>query len=664
MRHSRPPTIRRLVGWIVILPVVVASAALVTLSTVTTRRVAESIGASYVDSATAGVTADVRNYLSSAQRISELYTRRVLSGSLSDRDLLSWQRPMLDDLVTNPDVASICFGNPEGDATWLSRVHNRMELGRAEGANANRAVEYVITESGEVSADPIRVYQYDPRKRPWYDAALKSEGPVWTPIYFWFQDQGADSVTGSGCTRAVRDAQGNLLGVLVIDVTLRALSDYLRRTPIAESGYVFIIDEDGLLVAASEGHVNSTAGERLKLASSESPAGREAARVIAAARGGRGRNLALLKLEIDGRRMRLDTAPLEPYAGIRWQIVTIIPESLFLEDAYAMQRRSIHLAAIASIGALVIGLMLSRKLSTPILKLTDHVKGIGGGDFDSRLDLRAARELEVLSVELNKMSAGLRQRMELEQSLKLATQVQQNLLPQKAPTLAGLDVSGFSRYCDATGGDYFDFVDVSRISDRQTLIAVGDVTGHGIGAALLMATARAAVRSSVLTGASLGEVMTRVNTTISRDSNHGLYMTMTLMAVDPAGRTVRWACAGHDPIIHYDPRTRSLREFDDGFIPLGTMDEVAYEEYTADGIVAGSILIVGTDGIWEARNPAGNMYGKERMRKVILANTQASAKELGDAIRQDLEEFLSGRAIQDDVTLVVVRVTGGVVFAD
>ena len=144
----------------------------------------------------------------------------------------------------------------------------------------------------------------------------------------------------------------------------------------------------------------------------------------------------------------------------------------------------------------MLGLVFSRRLSQPIIRLTQHAARIGGGDLDTKLELAGARELQQLADETNRMAHGLRQRMELEKSMALATHVQQSLLPQHLPNLRGLDVAAHSRYCDSTGGDYYDFIDVADLPNDHAFIAVGDVMGHGVGSALVMATARASVRTS------------------------------------------------------------------------------------------------------------------------------------------------------------------------
>jgi sigma-B regulation protein RsbU (phosphoserine phosphatase) len=258
------------------------------------------------------------------------------------------------------------------------------------------------------------------------------------------------------------------------------------------------------------------------------------------------------------------------------------------------------------------------------------------------------------------MAGGLKQRMQLEQSLALATHVQQSLLPQSPPTIDALDVAGQSRYCDSTGGDYYDFIDVAPLPGpgRQILVAVGDVMGHGIGAALLMATARAAVRACAASGdgrVSLGALMSRVNDVLAQDARHGLFMTLSLLVVDVDGRSVRWASAGHDPVIIYDPATGAFDELGGGDLPLGVTDGVAYEEFSRAALPAGAVLFAGTDGIWEARNTADEMYGKARLHELIRRHARDDARTIAAALEAELGAFTSHGPLSDDVTFVVLK---------
>src|SRR5262249_23736923 len=150
---------------------------------------------------------------------------RILTGRLSTTDLASWEPVMFEDLATNRNVASICFGSPAGDATYLQHAHDRLELGIASGARDCAAIEWPADSTGRVDRHhPSRQYRYDPRARPWYTSALASPGPTWTPVYFWFGDVGSGLDTGTGYTRAIyrsssgRNGGEDLIGVLTIDV--------------------------------------------------------------------------------------------------------------------------------------------------------------------------------------------------------------------------------------------------------------------------------------------------------------------------------------------------------------------------------------------------------------------------------------------------------------
>ncbi|MEA2735271.1 MAG: phosphoserine phosphatase RsbU/P [Humisphaera sp.] len=664
------PSLRVLITLIVVVPIVVVATALVTISILTSRTVAEQLGEELIHDATGSVAAEVRRYIGDAVRISDLYTRRIATGKLSSSELATWQPAMFDDLATNPNVASICFGNPQGDAVYLQRAHGRIEYGIADGAKDCAAVEWPVDAAGQVQTDTVlRAYKYDPRVRPWYKTALRNTTPAWTDVYFWFGEAGSESETGTGYTRAVRD-KDNVVGVLTVDVTLSAISDFLRRQPFSATGSVFIIDDKGFLVAASDGRVNSAAGTRLMLGGSDSPAARAVATMFpaiepaATTRGtavvatGSAGAIESRRMNVGDQPVRVSEVSLRPYPGANWRIITVLPESAFLSQAKRMQRRSIAMASLAVAAAVVLGIVFSRRLSEPIMRLTRHAARIGGGDLDAKLHLAGARELHQLAEETNRMAAGLRQRMELEKSMALATHVQQSLLPQRVPELRGLDIAAHSRYCDATGGDYYDFIDVADRPSDHAFIAVGDVMGHGIGSALVMATARASVRTSAASGdLTLGQLMGRVNDVLSSDP-HGLFMTLALLVVEPSRWRVRWASAGHDPIIAYDPARDGFVNLDGGDIPLGITAGYPFQNFSHDGIAPGWILFAGTDGVWEARDEHREMYGKDRLRDVIRANIAKTSHEIAEAVQRSLAKFVGRGPVLDDITFVVVRVIG------
>jgi sigma-B regulation protein RsbU (phosphoserine phosphatase) len=318
------------------------------------------------------------------------------------------------------------------------------------------------------------------------------------------------------------------------------------------------------------------------------------------------------------------------------------------------------IGSLAVLVALGLGIFVAMWLLRPILAVVAHARRVGGGELDARIDRHDTREISQLSGALNDMADGLQDRMRLRHALNLAMEVQQSLLPARTPHVKGLDVAARSKYCDETGGDYYDYLNVEGIGPHALSVALGDVMGHGIAAAMLMATARGVLRSRARERGSLGELLTHLNEHIVADTRGDRFMTMFLAVIDVANMTMRWASAGHDQPLVYDPRQGgALTEIDPtgGGVPLGVMEGEQYHELTYTGLQPGQVLLVGTDGLWEATNAAEEQFGKQRVADAIAAAAHGSAAEIERAIYDRLQSFCAGCTQKDDVTYVVIKVT-------
>ncbi len=251
---------------------------------------------------------------------------------------------------------------------------------------------------------------------------------------------------------------------------------------------------------------------------------------------------------------------------------------------------------------------------------------------------------------------GRRHREKLEHSLNLAMQVQQSLLPAQDPAVSHLEAVGRSTYCDATGGDYYDFIDVKSISRAGLFVAVGDVSGHGVAAALLMATARAVLHANCDLVNQLSSLMARINVVLSKDTRHGRFMTLVLVSLDPEAGSLRWVSAGHDPPFVFHAATQEFEELTETDLVLGIDPETTYAEYTRMGIAPGDLIFIGTDGIWEMRDEAGKQFGKERLRQILRLHHHQSAYKIADTLDAKLVEHRGNAPAQDDVTYVVIKV--------
>jgi sigma-B regulation protein RsbU (phosphoserine phosphatase) len=366
------------------------------------------------------------------------------------------------------------------------------------------------------------------------------------------------------------------------------------------------------------------------------------------------------RVSIDGKPSQMVTSSFRNRRNLDWLIVTLVPDVDFLADVQRSRMKSLQFAAIAVLVAMGVGIWLAMWLLGPILAVVSHAKRVGAGELDLRLDQRDNLEISQLSSALNDMAAGLQDRMRLRHALSLAMEVQQSLLPGRTPEVKGLDVAARSKYCDETGGDYYDYLDVEGIGRHSLVVALGDVMGHGIAAAMLMATARGVLRSQARTQGSLGHLLTHLNEHIVTDTKGDRFMTMFLAVLDAQNMTMRWASAGHDQPIIYDPESGLLTEIDaiGGGLPLGVMESERYEELTYTGLRPGQVVLVGTDGLWESKNAAGEEFGKQRVGEAIAPLAHLSAAEIEAGIYQRLQDFCGGRANDDDITYVVIKFNG------
>jgi sigma-B regulation protein RsbU (phosphoserine phosphatase) len=321
----------------------------------------------------------------------------------------------------------------------------------------------------------------------------------------------------------------------------------------------------------------------------------------------------------------------------------------------------LYLTAFLLVVVLATAIYFSRIFATsiiaPVSQLEHAMARVEGGDFAALVPVDNNDELAALAEHFNQMTEGLKERYRLQHSLDLAKEVQQNLLPREDPVVEGLDVAGRSIYCDETGGDYFDFLSSSEVGPSKFGVLIGDVSGHGIPSALLMATARAFVRQRSSRSGSMAEIVTDVNRQLTRDvEDTGRFMTLFYLLIDLEARGMSWVRAGHDPAIWYDPANGRLEELHGEGTALGVDENIQFVQYQKPGLKKGQILLLSTDGLWETQNPSGSMFGKDRVYDIIRQKSSASAREILDTIVAELERFRQNLEPEDDITLVVIKI--------
>ncbi|WP_319778063.1 SpoIIE family protein phosphatase [Maridesulfovibrio sp.] len=328
----------------------------------------------------------------------------------------------------------------------------------------------------------------------------------------------------------------------------------------------------------------------------------------------------------------------------------------YVRESIANQLEGTSLIALAVILSIaVVAYFVSQSLSTPIRKLSEAMIKVGDGDWDVRAEFHSKDELGDLAQNFNHMVPQLREHSRIRQALDLADEAQQSLFPKAPPEIEGVEIGARYTFSEQTGGDYYDFTGCATCGPKSFATAIGDVSGHGVSAALLMTSARAYLRALSGQGRTLVESVTDVNRLITKDcAQTGHFMTMFMAICNAEQKTVNWIRAGHDPGLIYSPDSDSFDQLLGEGLALGVDEDYPYRDYVTS-MKQGQIMILYTDGIWEAHSPSGKQFGKDSLKQIIRDNHHKQAQEIADTILIEVEAYRKGLPLEDDCTVIVIK---------
>lgn len=274
-------------------------------------------------------------------------------------------------------------------------------------------------------------------------------------------------------------------------------------------------------------------------------------------------------------------------------------------------------------------------------------------EYDETL-LAALASHAAVSIDNAQLMEHYIEKERMRQALEIARDIQRHLLPREPPKVPHFDIAGWTLPCDETGGDYYDFIPAG---DGALGIAVGDVSSHGIGPALLMTTARAFLRALVREGISPSAVLGRMNELLITDMAEGRFMTMIYCILSPREKRLVYASAGHEPPLLIRPDDPSFSELRTAGCPLGILDGIEYP--LAEQVIQhGEILVLSTDGIHESMNQSHEKFGRERLVQVIRGNAHHDASTIIRKVHEAVVDFCAGEPQRDDLTMVVIKCIG------
>ena len=343
-------------------------------------------------------------------------------------------------------------------------------------------------------------------------------------------------------------------------------------------------------------------------------------------------------------------------SGLKFGIARPVGDSLA-----ELRRASARSAAIGLgfIGLALIGIVpLSGRLTRNLSVLSDGVNRIARGDYRARVEVRSNDEVGRLAAAFNQMAEDVERheraavgQERIRRELELGRQIQHEMLP-RAPLRLGLtEVKGVSVPAREVGGDFFNYF---QVAEGQIALLVGDVSGKGVGAALLMANIQASLRTRLAIGQDLAAIADALDIEIDANTPGSVYATIFLAILDVAAHRLRYVNAGHNP--QYLLRgSGGLEEMPSTGLPIGMLSGRGYRERTAD-VAEGDLLFFYTDGCVEADNEKGEMFGKERLEAVLRSSTAPGADDALTLVETAVNRFRGTQEPFDDATMMMVKV--------
>ena len=514
--------------------------------------------------------------------------------------------------------------------------------------------------------------RFVPRSRPWYTNALAVSGVASTGVYM-------DPSTGKLTTtfsQAFRGPDGAVRGVAAIDVYVNSLISDLNALRIDGTGFAFLLDDHRNFIAHTQyfsedlGSTRASEGQYGKILSS-----------MAAGDSG------VQRARVNGQDYYMAYAPVQ---ATHWSLAVGVPYQEVVAGALAMDaaiqsqaqvadgqmnaqlsdliERYALLMVVALAVVVAASIWIARRITKPLTKLAAGVAEVGRGNLNAKIDIATKDEIGALADSFNTMTEDLKmhianlssvtaEKERINADLRIATDVQADMLPKVLPPYSGRDdlqLADFMKAAREVGGDFYDFF---FLDEEQTKIAlvIADVSGKSVPAALFMVVAKTLIKSN--RDLAPDEILKVVNNLLCLDNNSSMFVTMHYSVLEIASGTYCYASAGHNPVVIHRASSRTVSYLDvKPAPPLGVFPNRSYECHSLT-LEPGDALLLYTDGVTEAFNRKSEMYGSARLADDLAALIDGPAQDAVDGIYRAVENFADGEPQSDDITMLFCRYT-------
>lgn len=325
--------------------------------------------------------------------------------------------------------------------------------------------------------------------------------------------------------------------------------------------------------------------------------------------------------------------------------------------------------AIGLIIALLAAFLLAGRVTAPLSNLARYVNTISHGDKRAKIKVVSENEIGQLAQNFNQMIDDLEQyedelvdQERIETELRLAADIQNDLIPKNIPSAPSLEVAASVRPAAEIGGDCYDFF---KLKNDNLLFYIGDVTGHGVPAGLVVSIANALFYNFTLSTESTVELLSSTNKILQPKTKPNMFLTALAASWNEQDKTLKYASAGHEPPLFYSAKEDKVKELESGGMALGMIPDISkiLKEYEQK-MEKGDVAVLFTDGIPEAWGPGKSkksdehdFYGMKRFSESLAKHAKAdkSAKEIMEEILGDLQKFMADIPAQDDITIVILK---------